>query len=260
MNLIIIIFILIINIINVNVVGGKVILHNNDTVLSKEQSRNKDKLVKTDTLNKFKIFNHGKNIVIKTDTAYINLPYGDRCDAGENRCSLEFKELGPFTYNDFTECYIHMPTSGPDDKYKKKTRFFERIYMDINATLKCVVNGITYTNVQRVNIHGYDNKLPSLNSFKPGTRLSHGTTSIGNGRDFYYVTLSDCTYTWTHRTNYDLDCHVDKIRMVTEGRCGRVNGEYLICQNQCCGQDGFCSNQPNSCGVGCQKNFGICNP
>lgn len=246
---------MIINFINFNI--GKVIVDNK--IQSDEQFQNqKEKMVSNDALNQFKIINSGKKIIIQTDETYINLPYGDRCDLGENRCSLEFKELGPFTYNGFNECYIYMPTSGPDDKYKKKTPYFTRIYMDINATLKCIVNGITYLNIQRVNIRGYDNKLPTINSFRPGLRLFHGTNSITNARDMYYITLGECTHVWTHRTNYDLDCHVDKIRMVNEGPCGKVNGEYLICQNQCCGQDGYCSNQSTSCGVGCQKNYGLC--
>ncbi|ORX45741.1 hypothetical protein BCR36DRAFT_585505 [Piromyces finnis] len=175
-------------------------------------------------------------------------------------CSLEFKELGPFSYNGFTECYIYNPVSGPDDKLKKNTPQFVRVYIDINATLKCIVNGVTYSNVQRVNIYGYDNKLPNINHFKPGLQLSHGSNSINNERDTYYITLNECTFVWTYRTSSDLDCHVDKIKMVNDGPCGKVNNnEYLICQNQCCGQDGKCSNQPNSCGIGCQSNFGICN-
>jgi len=124
---------------------------------------------------------------------------------------MEFQQLGPFTYHGYTECYIHSPYSGPDDKQTSKGNGFIKVFVDINAKLRCTVNGKTYEDVQRVNIFGYNNRLPVLSDFKPGSVLNRGSNTIPNEKYAYTIFLSDCTNVWSYRESLDLNCECDKI-------------------------------------------------
>jgi hypothetical protein len=154
-----------------------------------------------------------KNFYSKNfSTKYIyNSPVGKHCNSGRNECSLEFSQMGPFTYNGYTDCYIYDGFSGPDDKQETKGNGFNKIFMDINAKLKCIVNGVTYNEVQRVNIIGYNSRLPLVTDFPVGTVLSKGSTTIPNSKHVYTIMLNDCTNVWSYKENVALDCECDKI-------------------------------------------------
>ncbi|KAG4107863.1 hypothetical protein H8356DRAFT_1618987 [Neocallimastix lanati (nom. inval.)] len=155
--------------------------------------------------------NISKNESIQYKEMY-NSPWGRHCNSGNDECSLEFNQLGPFSYGGFSECYIYDGFSGPDDKQETKGNGYIKIYMDINAKLKCIVNGQTFDDIQRVNILGYSDRLPLLNDFPVGTILNKGSNSIPNSKHVYTIRLSNCTNVWSYRESTNLNCECNKIQ------------------------------------------------
>lgn len=204
MHIIIVIFIIIINIISINF--GKAINYENDSSNTNYTNiSNNEYLSSSNSQNPLMDYN-----TVKTKNSF-NIILKKLCDIGKNDCSIEFKQMGPFTFDGYTECYIHSPYSGPDDKQTAKGNGFIKIFMNINAKLMCVVNGKTYNEVQRVNIFGYNNRLPVPSDFKPGTILTRGTNTFINEKSTYTIILSDCTNVWSYRESLDLNCECDKI-------------------------------------------------
>ncbi|OUM62641.1 carbohydrate-binding module family 18 protein [Piromyces sp. E2] len=193
---------------------------------------------------------------------------GIECDVTTEKrssgCPYRFGSLGPFTYNDHRECYIHSPRAGPDDRLEYSFGSPKYMYIDLNAKLKCKVNGRSYETMQRVNIQGAAPcNLIDKSTFRTipaGTKLNFGQNVIDTDKVKLYITVGNCESVWTHRNRKinPNNCKIDWVGYDSK-RCGiDNNGIGKICINGCCSQYGFCGTSESHCGTGCQPYFGTC--
>lgn len=190
---------------------------------------------------------------------------GAACDNYDenNNCPYRFATLGPLTYNGQSECYIHSPRAGPNDRLEYVSGVPRSMFADINAELKCNINGKEYRTMQRVNIqvsseYKYRDKyvFRSLPAF---TTLNFGKNRIVDGTTIIDINVGNCESVWTHKARQidENNCKIDWVGYSSE-KCGTIDGISYICINGCCGADGRCGNSNEQCGNGCQAFYGNC--
>jgi len=181
---------------------------------------------------------------------------GIPCFDLENKyCTINFSEIGPITYNGFQNCFIYYPFAGIVDIEDSK----KEINFDLNASLGCIINKQLFGYVQYVNIKGSTDKLTTDTLTLPEhITLKQGENIIEHNNISLNIVLSDCDDVWTVKANDDeINCHTTPMAISTDGRCGYIDDKMILCENECCGEDGQCGTTTEYCNNTCQP-FGIC--
>lgn len=205
------------------------------------------------------------NLFDMTDHYYEYSQEGAPCDnLNENsNCPFRFITLGPVLYNEY-ECYIHSPKAGPNDSFEYLGRIPQKMNVDINAQLKCIINGKEYRTMGRVNIRGSgrcDNEDKYKYRVIPSkTSLRHGKNNVDFGGYILTITIDRCESVWSQKNiQYQNTCKINWAGL-SSTTCGMVNGVGLICMNNgCCSKNGQCGTSSAHCGEGCQSYYGKCN-
>lgn len=169
-------------------------------------------------------------------------------------------------------CQIHTIKAGKDDYITNvgaKSGYINS-FIDMNGKLRCKFKGVTFEDVQKVNIKGVMKNASKSYYISSAIELYHLQVEnkiLNQGENTFYrngltltITLGDCESTWSYRTRDTNSCvHSSWVLGDSTGQCGKIGNSYYFCkEGQCCSKYGFCGKSSNYCSVGCQHVFGTC--